>query len=487
MNTIRFLIIILTIFPTVSFAEIEISEIMYDHEGTDTGNEWVEIHNTGSISVDLQGWAFRENEVNHGLQFQDTTIIAPGGSMVIVQNIEQFYSLYGNTISVIKSSFSLNNTGEILEIVNENDEVVDSHKYSNETGAQGDGKSLQKYEGTWGTGVPSAGKINTAQSDTTKTKEETESETEDSSSTTRPTKSDKIVEEDVRKKIKFENYYDPYISFPDVLVAHSPERFQAGVFYVKEDDRVLKLRGLYYLNFGDGTIVESGNRIDEVHRYPSSGSYMVTFEYYANRFQYEAGEPDVLYQKEVEVVATSVQIQGTDENGGIVFKNTGLKNIDMTGWTIKGTGITYTFPRLSFIRPQSTIVVSYSALGFWVNENIIQKLYLTNDSHILVHQYVPPEPVIEEVQVVSSEVSDIQLGEHTVLEEVIISEEASFEDLPVSDTVYEYIQEEEITSEPSPHYLVIGFGSLVVFTGFTRYLYVRRKVQRKKRRHHNHH
>src|SRR3954463_15670889 len=39
-------------------AEVIISEIMYDPQNTDTNREWVELFNTGTSAVSLNGWQF---------------------------------------------------------------------------------------------------------------------------------------------------------------------------------------------------------------------------------------------------------------------------------------------------------------------------------------------------------------------------------------------------------------------------------------------
>ena len=480
MNTIRFLFIIsLFMSPFSSHATIEISEIMYDHEGTDTGNEWIEIHNIGNSSIDMQQWSFRENEVNHGLQFEGATVIAPDARMVIVQNVNQFSSLYDNTISLIKSSFSLNNTGEVLEMINENDEVVDSYNYTSETGAQGDGNSLQKIADTWTVGKPTPGSVNqnTAQTNADDTANTDEEKTQNNSSN----KSDRIVVRDVRKKEKFQIYYEPYITFPEVIVTHSPQRFQVGVFRIEEYSRIHKKGGIYYLNFGDGTVIESNERIDEFHRYPAAGSYLVTLEYYSSTLQYEHGEPELVYQKNIEVVDMTVNIKGVSGYGGVTLENTGSQNIDMSNWTLQGSGLSYTFPRHSIIRPSSTISVSHNQLGFWANEDVIQHLSLFNDILIPVDTYQSPKQQGKERQQVmptEASITDIELGEDVLyLDDYAGTEPADtdLKDEPTTTSVYEFSQEEEVLEESSYQYLAFGIGSIVILTGVTRYFYTRRK------------
>lgn len=54
-------------------------------------HEWVEVHNIGSISVDMSGWKFWEGGVKHALTaFRHGTTIAPGSYAVIAQDAAQF-------------------------------------------------------------------------------------------------------------------------------------------------------------------------------------------------------------------------------------------------------------------------------------------------------------------------------------------------------------------------------------------------------------
>ena len=58
--------------PYILFAQIEITEIMYDLEGDDDGpdnkqrREWIEIYNSGD-NIDLKDWKLYEAKTNHGI------------------------------------------------------------------------------------------------------------------------------------------------------------------------------------------------------------------------------------------------------------------------------------------------------------------------------------------------------------------------------------------------------------------------------------
>jgi len=59
--------------PFISWAQIWITEINYNPEGSDAGFEWVEIFNGGSAETDVTKFVLRENGTNHGIkQMGDT-------------------------------------------------------------------------------------------------------------------------------------------------------------------------------------------------------------------------------------------------------------------------------------------------------------------------------------------------------------------------------------------------------------------------------
>lgn len=67
------LFLILTLFYPSSMlaADVSITELMYNLEGTDTDREWVEIHNISGSMLDLDDWYFYENDTDHYLNPAD--------------------------------------------------------------------------------------------------------------------------------------------------------------------------------------------------------------------------------------------------------------------------------------------------------------------------------------------------------------------------------------------------------------------------------
>src|SRR6188474_1890640 len=80
-------------------AEVIISEIMYNPQGTDLDTaaspdiyrEWAEIYNTGSTAVNIGGWQFGDAaDSQWATAFPANTMLQPSQALVITGNASQF-------------------------------------------------------------------------------------------------------------------------------------------------------------------------------------------------------------------------------------------------------------------------------------------------------------------------------------------------------------------------------------------------------------
>ncbi len=146
---------------TPQFFPVAINEIMYNPEGTDTNREWIEILNTASTSVDISEWRLFENDTAHRLNLiSGNFVLQPGEFAIIADDGDQFkidYPFFSGNL--FDSSFSLNNEGEVISLKN-GDLKIDEISYSPSGGADGNGKSLQKFSDNWEESLPTPGKEN---------------------------------------------------------------------------------------------------------------------------------------------------------------------------------------------------------------------------------------------------------------------------------------------------------------------------------------
>ncbi len=149
--------------PVFSFADVVISEIMYNPKDTDNkaGGEWIEIHSTDSAPVDLTQWIFFENDTNHGIVADGASEVPVGGYAIISNNLTVFKNFFTNYSGLLfKASFSLND-GETLALKNgKGASTTNSVIYKSGWGGKNDGNSLQLSPSGWIAGVPTPGAQN---------------------------------------------------------------------------------------------------------------------------------------------------------------------------------------------------------------------------------------------------------------------------------------------------------------------------------------
>jgi hypothetical protein len=94
--------ILILVFPQKSYAQIVINEVLPNPATDETQNEWVELYNSGSESVDVNGYILKDASDTHELIIDGSKT---GGSTII--NTNSWLVIYRKG-----SSFSLNNTDD---------------------------------------------------------------------------------------------------------------------------------------------------------------------------------------------------------------------------------------------------------------------------------------------------------------------------------------------------------------------------------------
>lgn len=121
---LRFLLsLVIPVALAQSGPTVVVNETFYDAVGSDTGNEWVELKNTGSEVVDISGWKIQSAGKSFGssVPLPAGTIINPGGYLVVGgANV--------GAANYTTDKLSLQNGGEATDgvrLVNQSGEVID--------------------------------------------------------------------------------------------------------------------------------------------------------------------------------------------------------------------------------------------------------------------------------------------------------------------------------------------------------------------------
>lgn len=131
------------IFLANCLAEIIINEIHYNSEPNTAANEFVEIHNSGSDTIDLSGWFFSRG-IN--FTFEEGTTIGSGEYITIAQRISSIQEDFGVT-ALGPFTGNLAGDDDTLELRRNDGTVADKVSYSSTfpwpVGAGGTGASME--------------------------------------------------------------------------------------------------------------------------------------------------------------------------------------------------------------------------------------------------------------------------------------------------------------------------------------------------------
>jgi hypothetical protein len=152
MRWLALTILICILLPVGS--SIQITEIMYNVEGKDTGFEWIEIYNDGK-DIDICSCRLFEADTNHYIK-GDVCTFAAGEYIVIADKPENL----DFNCNILDSAFNLKNTGEELCIRDAEKTDLFCVTYSSDWGADGNGESLQLVNGEWCSAAPTPGSKN---------------------------------------------------------------------------------------------------------------------------------------------------------------------------------------------------------------------------------------------------------------------------------------------------------------------------------------
>lgn len=153
--------------PSVSSADVRITEIMYDTDGSDSKREWIEIYNDADSPADISKLKFTDKSA-HALNAPPknggtgSLTIPARGYAVIASDAKTFTAGNPSVAIVIDSVMSLTNSGASISL---GDSVA---TYSKSMGAAGTGESLQLSGSAWIHAKPTPGAAN-AKTSTAKT------------------------------------------------------------------------------------------------------------------------------------------------------------------------------------------------------------------------------------------------------------------------------------------------------------------------------
>lgn len=346
--------IVFFVLPLSVFANFEITEIMYDLEGTDTNREWVEVKNTASEPADLSKWFFFSDNSKHALTPQGVSSVPAGGFAVITQNATNFQADWPNYSGLIFDSswtgFN-NETGETISMKDPALNEVSIVTFSSSMGGAGDGNSLQKIGGSWSGASPTPGTENKSSSsnsgaDNTVIIASSGSNTSTLSVTSKPKETEvpKMTTNIISKNTVF---------------AGIPFKIDSNTIGYKKE--ILKVGTLVW-NFGDGMSRNTSEHLPFEYSYQYPGEYVLTLSY----FYPNNKVPDATDRMIIKVVEPGVVISSIGKNGDpyIEIENQSNVEVDLSGWVIRGANSYFYIPPGTIILPSKSVRFSSRVTGF---------------------------------------------------------------------------------------------------------------------------
>jgi hypothetical protein len=109
------------------YSQIKITEVMYNPVDEDTGKEYIEIMNTGSFQVDIDGCMVIDgSRLSESFVFHRTKPLEPEKRLIAAQSDQLFTSTYGASPDCIPFTFALNNSGETVLLYSPKGELIDA-------------------------------------------------------------------------------------------------------------------------------------------------------------------------------------------------------------------------------------------------------------------------------------------------------------------------------------------------------------------------
>lgn len=324
--------------PILTSAQIKITEIMYDPQGSDTKREWIEVFNSGTENIDLSTYFLFENNVHHKLTAQLGSTLPSGTFAIIADSIPEVLADFsGYSGLIFDSVFSLNNTGESISISNPQKEILDTFIYTSDMGANNTGQSLQINDTAVIVAGATFGSINKMQSEVL----EVEATSTDSTS---DTSSNSSNDSSHSQQVSVSSYV-PTASFKvgagrdRIVSVNTPIEFEG---YISKSD----IRATYAWNFGDFDI-GMGRKDTHIYMYP--GIYEVVLEGKSKAYT-------SVSRTQVQVVEPQLAI--FEATSTITIANLDSKELNLGGFRFVFDEGSLVIPRNTIIRAKGSMTLS---------------------------------------------------------------------------------------------------------------------------------
>ncbi|MCX6151232.1 MAG: CotH kinase family protein [Ignavibacteriales bacterium] len=111
---------------------VVINEINYNSASSFDTEDWVELYNCSSSSIDIFDWVFKDGDDTHSFVIPKRTMVGSDQYLVLCRDTSKFSALFPNVKNRIGNfNFGLNSEGEKIRLYDNNLNIADSLTYKN--------------------------------------------------------------------------------------------------------------------------------------------------------------------------------------------------------------------------------------------------------------------------------------------------------------------------------------------------------------------
>lgn len=368
------LFIILFCVTKIASADVVINEIAWMGTVSSTNDEWIELYNTGTAPVAIDGWTLKATDGSPSINLTGT--ISAGGFFLLERTDD---STVPNIPAGIIYSGALSNSGETLTLKNNTEQTIATIDMTSgwTAGNATSKETMQRTNtGLWITALSTPGATN-ATTDTGNTAVVDNTDTE----TPPPTvMNDPEPTEDLIMKVEPDPMYSSRMVLPSIFVEQVPAEFNSEV---KRDGKFNDLRGRFEWSMGDGSSFVFNQSTPFTYTYQNPGEYIVMLRYYSNVFKLK---PDTIHQKTITVIPANITVSENRSNNSIELKNNSTDDIDVGGWKLSHGISVFTFPLYTIIPKGKSINIPQSVHHFIpTNEKLTLK---TPNDFVIKPRYI---------------------------------------------------------------------------------------------------
>ncbi|MBU0999431.1 lamin tail domain-containing protein, partial [Patescibacteria group bacterium] len=407
-------------------AEVVINEIMYA-PASGSNYEWVEIFNSGTTSIDLQGWRFFHGETNSGpltLRNGSTTILQPLEYAIIAKSpsvVTDYAWLNFSNMILSASTLSLPDDADNTYIAiasDTNKTISNSVIYDTSLGGSKDsGNSLSKINNIWVGATPTPGTSNETISpppppvDDSSNDDSNSSDNNNSSSasgsTPKVAEIQKIKTQIIGKTLGFVGLP---LSLDATTLGLSGEQLRYGK---------------YFWNFGDGDSKETeimySGKFTHIYFYP--GDYVISLFYYSN---YYSDIPDASNQIVVKIIGADISISrvGDEKDFFVELSNNTDYSVDISNWILVSDVKSFTIPRNTILASKKKMIISPKITNFSISDKDTLKLLTPEREIAFIYAAFTPkvsqEPFLRNSKATSTTSPDSNIQESSLNSEIEI-------------------------------------------------------------------